>query len=233
MKTRREAASPSSTLGRTLCLAAALTLAPVVATAQTGHAHHAGGAEQRAAPPAPVETSPPEALIKLNRVEINVPEVRVLDQEGRPVRFYADLIKGKVVVVSFIYTTCIATCTAQGKQLARLQRALGEKMGREVFFVVVSTDPATDRPAKLKHWAETFGAKQGWTLITDADAPFRTLRESFPGVRAGRDVHEAIVFIGNDARGLWVRADGLRPVEELLSLINALSAPAPDPVGLD
>ncbi|HEX8149989.1 MAG TPA: hypothetical protein VF591_22595 [Pyrinomonadaceae bacterium] len=67
--------------------------------------------------------------------------------------------------------------------------------------------------------------KEGWALITGADARLKGLRESFPGVGAGRDMHEALIFIGNDARGLRVRADGLRPAEELLSLISAVSVP--------
>jgi cytochrome oxidase Cu insertion factor (SCO1/SenC/PrrC family) len=194
-------------------------------TPAASHEHHAESREQHTAPQSPVETAAPEALIKLNRVRVSVPDVKALDQEGRPVLFHTDLIEGKVVVVSFIYTSCIDTCTAQGKQLAQLQRALGERLGREVYFVIVSTDPATDTPAKLKKWSETFGAKDGWTLITGEQMPLESLRESFPGVRAGRDAHEAIIFIGNDARGLWVRADGLRPVDELLSLIDAVSAP--------
>jgi protein SCO1/2 len=232
MKRNLGAARSSSPLGRALCLTAALALALPTATAQDGHEHPVGGVERRGAARAPVETSPPEALIKLNRVEIPIPDVEALDQDGHPVHFYTDLIKGKVVVVSFIYTSCTDTCTAQGRQLSRLQRALGERLGREVFFVVVSTDPTTDRPARLKKWAETFGAKRGWTLLTGADAPLKSLRESFPGVRGGRDVHEAIIFIGNAARGLWVRADGLRPAEELLSLIDAIRAPpGPDANG--
>jgi protein SCO1/2 len=199
------------------------------ATPTASHEHHADSLEQHNAPHNPVETAAPEALIKLNRVVVPVPDVEVLDQAGRPVHFHTDLIKGKVVVISFIYTTCTDTCTAQGKQLANLQRALGDRLGREVFFVSVSTDPATDTPAKLKKWGATFGAKEGWTFVTGEHTPLESLRESFPGVRAGRDAHEAIIFIGNDTRGLWVRADGLRPTDEILSLIDTISGRSPSP----
>jgi cytochrome oxidase Cu insertion factor (SCO1/SenC/PrrC family) len=235
----------SRPLGRTLCLAGALTLTSVcgadsdafartiqqrarrqeVSPTTASHQRHAGSHKLPTVQRNPVETAAPEALIKLNRIEVLVPDVGVFDQEGHRIRFYTDLIKGKVVVVSFIYTSCTGTCTLQGKQLVKLQRALGERLGREVFFVIVSTDPATDTPARLKKWGETFGAKGGWTLITGEHIPLESLRESFPGVRAGSDAHEAIIFIGSDTRSLWVRADALRPTGEILSLINTVSTP--------
>lgn len=219
---------------RWLCLLAAFALAPAGSFAQThapaapqdrhagDHGHHPAPAGARHA----VEIAAPEALIKLNRVELSLADEEVFDQDGRRLRFHADLIKDKVTVVSFIYTSCVYTCTSQGKFLAKLQAALGERLGREVFFVVVSTDPEADTPAKLKSWGETFGAGAGWTFVTGATAPLENLRKRFPGVRAGRDVHEALIFIGNDARGLWVRADSLRPTEEILSLVNSIAAPA-------
>jgi protein SCO1 len=228
---------------RALYLAGVLTLASVcvaapVAFGQTSqrperregttpaaqHEHHAAHHEPQRAPPATVETASSAELIKLNRVEIQVPDVEVLEQEGRRVRFHTDLIKGKVVVVSFIYTSCPYTCPAQGKYLASLQRALGDRLGREVFLITVSTDPLNDTPARLKKWGVTFGAKEGWSFVTGEESTLENLRERFPGVRAGRDTHEALIFVGDDARGLWVRADGLRPTAEILSLIEAVAA---------
>jgi protein SCO1/2 len=199
-------------------------------TTTTGsHDHHAAGHTHHEASPAPddtVEIAAPEELIRLNRVSLSVPEVEVLDQDGRRIPFHADLVKGKVVVVSFIYTTCVFTCTSQGKSLSRLQQMLGERLGREVTLITVSTDPETDTPAKLKSWGATFGARRGWTFVTGEKTSLERLRKAFPGVRAGRDAHESIIFVGNDARGLWVRADGLRPTREILSLLDAVAAPA-------
>ena len=41
---------------------------------------------------------------------INIPDVELLDQDGRKVRFYTDLVKGKVVAINFIFTTCTTIC---------------------------------------------------------------------------------------------------------------------------
>lgn len=237
---RTETISPR----RAFVLIAALTLTSAGALAQAGpqtdrrhgptpavnHDHHAAGHDHGETAPAAsddgVETAAPEELIRLNRVGLSVPEVEVLDQEGRRVHFHADLVKDKVVVVSFIYTTCVFTCTTQGRSLASLQKMLGERLGREVTLITVSTDPETDTPAKLKSWGAAFGAKDGWRFVTGEKALLERLRKAFPGVRAGRDVHESIIFVGNDARGLWVRADGLRPTREILSLVDAVAAPS-------
>jgi protein SCO1/2 len=54
-------------------------------------------------------------------LHLNFPDFTLVDQEGRPVRFYTDLIKGKVVLLSFFYTTCGFVCDVQGRNLAKLQ----------------------------------------------------------------------------------------------------------------
>lgn len=250
MKGRHEVIFSPRLIGRLLGLAAALALASASAVAQTSqpterqqispppsshdqhavsHEHHAGSHDHQAASPTSdeaVEIAPPEELIRLNRVGFAIPETEVIDQDGRRVRFLADLVKGRVTVVSFIYTTCLYTCTSQGKNLASLQKKLGGRLGREVFLISVSTDPETDTPAKLKSWGATFGAKAGWTFVTGERAALEGLRKAFPGVRAGRDLHDSIIFVGNDARGLWVRADALRPTVEILALLDAVAAPA-------
>jgi protein SCO1/2 len=238
-RSRFETLSPRGA-GRVLGIVAALLLASVGAGAQTTNEQHhpphpSGGHvtshDHHAKPSAPddgVETAAPEELIRLNRVALAVPETEVLDQDGRRLRFHADLVKDKVTVVSFIYTTCLYICTTQGKRLANLRDALGERFGREVSLISVSVDPETDTPDKLKRWGATFGAKSGWTFVTGAKASLEGLRKAFPGVRAGGDMHDPVIFIGNDASGLWVRADALRPTKELLALIDAVAASRKD-----
>src|SRR5919205_4111277 len=99
-----------------------------------------------------------------------IPDVNCLDQNGKKLRFNTDLVKGKVVVISFIYTSCTYLCTRVGESTARLQTALGDRLGRDVHLISVSTDPQTDTPKKLKAWATRLKAKDGWTLVTGEKA---------------------------------------------------------------
>ena len=93
--------------------------------------------------------TPPEP----QATHIDIPDVSLVDQEGRPVRFHTDLIKDKVVVVNFIFTTCTTVCPPMGATFGKLREQLGEKAGKDVHLVSVSVDPRTDTPERLKAWA--------------------------------------------------------------------------------
>jgi protein SCO1/2 len=93
--------------------------------------------------------------------------VVLTDQEGKP--FSLDRLRGKAVVVSFVYTTCNGTCPATTAGLARVQRALKQAnlWGRRVEFVSISLDPARDSPAVLASYARLYGADlTAWHFLT-------------------------------------------------------------------
>ena len=62
------------------------------------------------------------------------PNLELVTQEGEKVRFYDDLIKDKVFAISFIYTRCTDSCPLETAALRKVQKALGDIVGREVFF---------------------------------------------------------------------------------------------------
>ena len=97
---------------------------------------------------------------------IDIPDIAVVDQNGRPLHFYRDLVAGKVVVLAFFFTQCQESCPTIAHTLIHLQDALGDRLGREVSFVSVSIDPGHDTPAALAAWATHYGVKPGWTLVT-------------------------------------------------------------------
>src|SRR6185436_5956809 len=78
------------------------------------------------------------------------PNLVLLTQDNQPVHFYDDLLKGKIVVINFIFTTCTGICPPMTANLARVQAYLGDHVGREVNFISISVDPATDTPAEMK-----------------------------------------------------------------------------------
>jgi len=140
------------------------------------------------------------------------PDVQLTTQDGASVRFY-DLIKGKTVAIELIYTSCRFACPLETARLAQVQRLLGDRMGRDVFFYSISIDPEHDTPAVLKAFAETFHAGPGWTFLTGQRADIERLARklglySTPNPE-DKDGHVPALLIGNEATGDWMRASAL------------------------
>jgi hypothetical protein len=164
-------------------------------------------------------------VISIGRARLEIPDVEVLNQEGRRVRFYSDLIKGKVVVISFFFTSCTFTCPMQGRGLARLQERLAKRVGSDVFFVSVSRDPETDTPERVKQWAADYGVGPGWTLVTGEKGVMTKLVRDFTGDSPGREMHAPILLIGNDRTGVWTEAAGLSSLDALVKVIDRVAKP--------
>jgi protein SCO1 len=155
--------------------------------------------------------------------KIKFPDLELRNQEGRKIHFYSDLIKDKVVVLSFFYTNCTYTCTMQGKTFSRLQTLLGDRLGKSVFLISVSTDPVTDTPAQLKEWSKRYDLQPGWTLVTGEKSEMNKLLVPFTGSPAGAEMHLPVTFIGNDKTGVWTSADGVFAPEQLLKVVDSLT----------
>src|SRR5216683_3344648 len=97
------------------------------------------------------------------------PEFALTSQDGAPVAL-ADF-RGKVVAVTFIYTSCTSTCNVLTPTMSFVQDMLGRDFGARIAFVSITVDPERDTPDVLKQYAETFGADlKGWAFLTGAPA---------------------------------------------------------------
>src|SRR5262249_13197399 len=118
--------------GRVVLLVGLLSLAA------GGAATAAGGAspsrQPTGAPPGPPD---PVARIRAH----HLPNVTLITHQGRRVRFYDDLVKGKVVAINFMFTRCGQFCPITTANLAQVQAALGARVGRDVFLYSITLDP--------------------------------------------------------------------------------------------
>ena len=151
---------------------------------------------------------------------MNIPDTELLDQNGRKLHFYTDLVKGHTVAINFIFTTCTTICPPLGATFARVQKELGDKVGRDVRFISISVDPATDTPERLKAWGEKFHAGEGWTFVTGNKPEVDELLRALGASSARREDHSPTVLIGNDAHGNWTRTYGLANTTKLVQIIN-------------
>ena len=95
------------------------------------------------------------ATTQAPRTAADFPNVILQTQEGTRVRFYDDLIKGKVVLVNFMFTSCTSQCPLATANLVKVEEALGERLGRDVVMISVTVDPATDTPDVLKKYSRS------------------------------------------------------------------------------
>lgn len=164
--------------------------------------------------------------IELPLASMEIPNSRLLDQNGKQVKFYSDLIKGKVVVVHFFFTRCAYLCPMQGRSLSQLKQRLAGRLGRDVFFISISKDPVNDTPEKLSKWGREYGVSSGWTLVTGEQEVIKKLLWDFTGDETGQGTHESMVIIGNDRTGVWTTTDGLLFPDDLVRVIDKVSRPA-------
>jgi len=148
-----------------------------------------------------------------------IPDVEVLDQNGNQLHFYSDLIKGKTVAINFIFTNCTTICPPLGATFARVQREMGDKVGRDVHFISISVDPLTDTPERLKAWGAKFKAGAGWTFVTGDKQEINKLLNALGASVARREEHSPTVIVGNDLKGVWTRTYGLAKISQMVGLI--------------
>jgi protein SCO1 len=153
------------------------------------------------------------------------PNVALVTQDGRTVRFYDDLLKGKSVVVNLIYTQCSNECPLETAKLAQVQRLLAGRVGKDVFFYSISIDPF-DTPELLKAYAEKFGVGPGWLFLTGKEADIaligKKLGLSSLNDPADRDGHSPSLMIGNEPTGQWMRNSGVDNLRFLATEIGML-----------
>jgi protein SCO1/2 len=139
------------------------------------------------------------------------PDCVLTTHEGKRVRFFHDLIAGRVVAVNFIYTRCPDACPLETARLAQVQQLLGDRVGRDIFFYSISVDPEHDTPAVLAEYAARYRAGPGWLFLTGRAADIALLRVKLGLADADGDDstpsnHPLSFIIGNQATGRWMRS---------------------------
>lgn len=141
------------------------------------------------------------------------PNVELITQDGKTVRFYDDLIKGKTVALELIYTTCKYNCPLETARLVQLQKLLGDRMGKDVFFYSITIDPEHDTPEVLKAYAEKYHVGPGWTFLTGKPDDIKLISKKLglDKLPNGNDPdgHTPSLLIGNEATGIWMRNSAL------------------------
>ncbi|MGA7873983.1 MAG: SCO family protein [Candidatus Binatus sp.] len=98
-----------------------------------------------------------------------LPDVSLIDQHGSTVSL--ESLKGKPVLIDFIYTSCASTCPLLTAKMAAIAHVLGPALGADVRIVSITLDPEHDSPAALATYAQSHDANaSGWLFLTGPPA---------------------------------------------------------------
>jgi protein SCO1/2 len=152
---------------------------------------------------------------------LSIPDVVLIDQNGKKVHFISDLVRGKVVAINTIFTTCTTICPLMGANFSKLSRCIPDKSRGKLNLISISIDPLEDTPQRLKQWSSTFGQSgAAWTLLTGAKPDIDRLLKALQVFTADKQDHAPVVLIGGEGAETWSRASALLPPAGLAGLIQ-------------
>jgi cytochrome oxidase Cu insertion factor (SCO1/SenC/PrrC family)/mono/diheme cytochrome c family protein len=149
-----------------------------------------------------------------------LPNLSVVTQDGKTLKFYDDVIKGKIVLISFIYTNCPDICPLTTARLTQVEDQLGDIVGRDIFFVSMTVDPERDTPDKLKEFTAAFGIGPRWLFLTGKPEDIRAINYKLGDRSRKLSEHRQEIVLGNDTTGEWQRDTALGDLNRLVMTIR-------------
>ncbi|AAR34632.2 SCO family protein [Geobacter sulfurreducens] len=171
-----------------LCLLLAATLLPCTAAA---------------APQSPQGTALDRRTDEAARAYFT--DLKLTTHEGKVVRFYTDILKDRVVLIHFFYTNCKTVATLQTKVLSDLQPLLGDRLGKDIFLVSISVDPARDTLEHTRAYARAFAPRPGWTFLTGSKVNLDWVNYKLGNYKENPEEHETFFLLGNLRTGHWIK----------------------------
>ncbi len=154
-----------------------------------------------------------------------IPDISLLDQDGRTVRL-RDLVADGVVAINFIYTGCASFCPPQTAVFRDLRERLDAEPTIQATLLSISIDPVNDTPSALSAYAERFdvvlGEHSRWLMLTGRLSDIDRVLIAFGVHRGSLEDHPAQVWLGHSTNRRWRRALGLASAVDLMRWIREL-----------
>lgn len=144
-----------------------------------------------------------------------IPDVILLNQDGKPVRLKQLIETDRPVVVDFIYGTCTTICPILSAGYAHLQRKLGDHSA-SVQLVSITIDPENDSPAVMKDYLKKYQAKPGWDFLTGSRGDIERVMTAFDAYFRDKMDHKPLTFIRQPTDNSWIRLYGLLSGKDFL-----------------
>lgn len=149
------------------------------------------------------------------RISADLPNITLINQHGKELKFVDDLVQDRITCTFFFYTNCQGTCPGTVQKVRALRdRVASEFPGTDVAFIGITLDPEHDSTEVLREYSEAVLAEDSnphpWHFCTGTKDDLEALRIGLglydlnPEIDSDRTQHAAMVVIGNDLQNRWV-----------------------------
>jgi protein SCO1/2 len=159
------------------------------------------------------------------------PNLVLTAHDGRKLKFYDDLVKDKIVIFNMFYAQCEGICSPITRNLVRVQKLLGDRVGKDIFMYSFSLKPKEDTVSAMKHYAHMHKVKPGWLFLTGAADDMELLRRKLgyvdpdPEVDKDKSNHIGVVKYGNEPFERWGGCPGRLAPEGIAEAISWVDWP--------
>jgi len=177
------------------------------------HAQHAGEHKMISVGAEAGKTAPtPEELAAEEKARKYFTDLEVVDQNGTPMRFYTDVIKGKVVLMNFIFTHCKDACPMATQKMIEVREQLVAAVKDDIWFISISIDPERDTPGAMKAFAEKMNVDESrWLFITGKKENMVQIVRRLGQYTKEVEAHSTLMLAGNDRTRHWTRVMPMTP----------------------
>jgi protein SCO1/2 len=151
-----------------------------------------------------------------------IPDVVLVNQDGKKVRLASLLNSDQPVVVDFIYGTCTTICPVLSAGFVNLQGKLGAA-GQNVRLISITIDPENDTPKIMKDYLKRFRAKPGWDFLTGSRTEIDAVMRGFNAYIPDKMSHYPLNLIRMPKDGRWVRLYGFMTSREFLDEFQSVA----------
>jgi protein SCO1 len=164
---------------------------------------------------APAKAEAPRGSYKRTQHRYTVPNVTLLNQEGKKVNLKALVDAGKPVMIDFIYTTCNTICPVLSASFMNVRKGLGAEVDK-VQFISISIDPEHDRPEVMKKYLARFNSGKGWEFLTGSREDIARVLQALDASVIDKMAHEPLYLLRGSTSDQWVRVNGLMRKADLI-----------------
>jgi protein SCO1/2 len=159
------------------------------------------------------------------------PNLVLTSHEGQKLKFYDDLIKDKIVIFNMFYAQCQGICSPITRNLVRLQKVLGNRVGKDIFMYSFTLKPKEDNVKALAHYAHMHKVQPGWLFLTGSVDDMETLRRKLgyvdpdPEVDKDKSNHIGVIKYGNEPLERWGGCPGMQSPEWIAETLSWVDWP--------